>query len=348
FKWLGLKVAFSIWIRQLFTLAVSADLYRGLPAIYVNYLDYDVFAHAFGPGNRAALRALSHVDRSIGQLARVVARLPELGYDLYVLSDHGQAATRTFSDVSDRRTIGEVVLTTLAECKSAGRAAPSASRRAPGRLEPVKTRPRGAVQRMLNHGGKLHDGRVSWSGEVPDPVHVIAAGPNCLVYFTDSPDPLTAEEIHARFPGVAERLSETPGVGIVLARAANGFVCWWRGRRLSWKGDGGFGPFADRADRQVVVEGLRDLMAMPSAGDFVLYGISAPEGDVSFIPERGAHAGASQTEMQTFILHPSTVELPEEPLTHPIQLYPHFLAYRKDASDPAAGAARKDAGTLLA
>jgi len=45
-------------------------------------------------------------------------------------------------------------------------------------------------------------------------------------------------------------------------------------------------------------------MAMPSAGDLVIYGIGASEGHVSFIPEMGAHAGPSADEMQTFIVRP--------------------------------------------
>ena len=73
---------------------MSADLYRGVPAIYVNYLDYDVFAHAFGPASQPARRALRRLDASIGQLARVIRRLPELGYDLYVCSDHGPGAMK--------------------------------------------------------------------------------------------------------------------------------------------------------------------------------------------------------------------------------------------------------------
>lgn len=66
---------------------------------------------------------------------------------------------------------------------------------------------------------------------------------------------------------------------------------------------------------------------MPSAGDLVLYGIGAPAGDVSFLDERGAHAGPSPSELDTFILHPPTVTLPDAPLTHPVQLYQHFAAY---------------------
>jgi hypothetical protein len=73
--WLGLKIVFSVWVRELFTLSVSADLYRGVPAVYVNYLDYDVFAHAFGPTHRSTLRALHRIDNAIGQLVRIVGRL---------------------------------------------------------------------------------------------------------------------------------------------------------------------------------------------------------------------------------------------------------------------------------
>ena len=52
-KLLVLKIAVSVWIRELFTLSASRDLYGGAPAIYVNYLDYDIFAHAWGPRSRA-------------------------------------------------------------------------------------------------------------------------------------------------------------------------------------------------------------------------------------------------------------------------------------------------------
>src|SRR5262249_48179199 len=80
-------------------LAVARDLYAGVPAVYVNYLDYDVFAHSYGPSHRRALRALRRVDGSLRKLARVLRRVPEHGYDLYVLSDHGQAPTTPYQQL---------------------------------------------------------------------------------------------------------------------------------------------------------------------------------------------------------------------------------------------------------
>jgi hypothetical protein len=320
---LALKLGVSIWVRQFFTLAASADLYRGLPAVYVNYLDYDVFAHAFGPGHRNALQALRRVDRSIHQLARVVRRLPELHYDLYVCSDHGQTASRYFGQVSGGRSIDEVVHAILAE-SGAARAPGETGRTAQGGNGDCCPRSLGLWQRIWEHGER--DDRSGSPRRAEGGIRVIAAGPNAFVYFLDSPDPLLIEEIEHRHPGAVARLSAEPGIGLVLARSATGAVCWWRGRPMSLDGDGGDGPFAARADREIVLAGLRELMAMPSAGDLVLYGTGAGGADVSFIDERGAHAGPSEAEMNTFLLHPPGAA-PPAPITHPTQLYPHFAAY---------------------
>jgi predicted AlkP superfamily pyrophosphatase or phosphodiesterase len=73
------------------------------PTVYVSYLDYDVAAHAFGPESRTAIRALRRVDRAIRQIWRVRRRVPEHRYDLYVLADHGQAASRPYRELTGGR-----------------------------------------------------------------------------------------------------------------------------------------------------------------------------------------------------------------------------------------------------
>lgn len=333
-RWLLLKIGLSIWTRQLFTLAASSDLYRGAPAVFVNYLEYDVFAHAFGPEHPYALRALRRVDRSIRQLVRILRRLPEMGYDLYILSDHGQVASRPFTSVSGGRSIAEVVRATF----GGSGPAPGLAESVPPLLEQVETYRRarwpGLIQRFLTY---LERDFARWLGRTGAPpamggVHVVAAGPNAFVYVTDSAEPLTAEDIERRWPGAPAALSRHPGVGFVLARSAGGPVCWYRGERISLAPGSDGGPFRSRPDRDVVLTGLRELMAMPSAGDLVVYGIGAREGDVSFLDERGAHAGPAERELQTFLLYPRSVRLPGGALTHPAQLYPHFIAYREAGS----------------
>lgn len=335
FKWLAFKIGLSIWTRQLFTLAVSGELYRGTPAVYVNYLEYDVFAHAFGPRHRLALRALRRIDRSVAQLARIVRRLPERAYDLYVLSDHGQAATTPFERVSRGSSIEATVLAALSTHALSPVPAPLRTGADQDLHEPHfrlfhRTHVPGIFQRFLTY---LERDFPSWlgAGDAPERlpgVRVIAAGPNAFVYFTDRQDPLSAEEIERRYPGAGEALSRHPGIGLVLARSADGPVCWHRGGRTSLGPAARGGPFDQRRDREIVLKGLQELMAMPSAGDLVLYGIGASAGDVSFLDERGAHAGPSEAELHTFLLHPPAVSVADELLAHPALLYSHFAGYR--------------------
>jgi hypothetical protein len=334
-KWLAIKIGMSVWLRELFTLAVARDLYAGVPVVYVNFLDYDVVAHAWGPRHRRALRALRLVDASIHRLWRVLRRVPEHRYDLYVLSDHGQATCTPYRDLTGGPPLEQALFDDFFDPAGAPRQEP---RQSPTRWLASGVRAYrahhapGFFQRFVNY---LERDFPRVLGEAPEArqhqgIRVISAGPNAFVYFLDSEQPLTLEQIEARFAALASKISAARGVGLVLVRSESGPLCYWRGQRYSLD-ELSTGPFADRPDLALVATGIRDLMAMPAAGDLVIYGIDAPEGDVSFIPEIGAHAGPSASEMDTFLIHPSAVDIPT-PITHPIQLYSHFVRYQPEAA----------------
>ncbi len=331
-KWLAIKLGISVWLQELFTLAVSRDLYRGVPAVYVNYLDYDVFAHAYGPRHRAALRSLHRIDRSLRQLWRVLRRVPEHGYDLYILSDHGQAACQPFTRLTAGRPLERLLFDEFLDPDGAGSVtAPWRGRLRSGITGFRRGRSPGLFQRFVNYLEADFPwllGGVKGSRQ-QGLVRVVAAGPNALVYWVDVEEPLGMERIEDRAPGLAEALSRLPGVGFVLARSAGGPLCWWRGKCYPLSREHP-GPFAGREDLELVLQGIADLMAMPCAGDLVLYGEGAPEGNVSFVPELGAHAGPSADELHTFIVHPAHVTLPPS-VDHPRELYPHFRRYQEAA-----------------
>jgi hypothetical protein len=320
-RWLTIKLGLSVWVRALFTLAVSRDLYLGTPAVYVNYLDYDVAAHAFGPRSRRAVGSLRRVDRAIQQLWRVARRVPEHAYDLYVLSDHGQASCVPYRDLTDGRRLERWILDELIDARPSTRTRASSQPDSAGEWET-----HGLFQRFLNY----LDEDIVRAGEKEahehDGIRVISAGPNAFLYVTDAAAPLDAEALDQRLPGLADELSRSDGIGFVLARSAAGPLCFWQGKRYPLR-EGALGPFTGRADAALVVRGIEDLMAMPSAGDLVIYGIGAAKGHVSYIAEHGAHAGPSADELHTFIVRPTARTLPGA-ITHPIQLYDHFMRYQ--------------------
>jgi Type I phosphodiesterase / nucleotide pyrophosphatase len=330
-QWFTIKLGLSVWLRELFTLAVSRDLYRAVPAVYVNYLDYDVFAHGFGPGHRRALRALRPVDHAIRRLARVLRRVPEHHYDFYILSDHGQARSRSFTKLAGGRPFERVFFEDVLPLPDPMPSAPPRARRWRDRVYGIRTGEPGTLQRFFNY---LEEDFFSMPDEAKetmerDGLRVVSAGPNAFVYVVDEPEPLDMDAVEERYPGLAENLSRCAGVGYVLARSAGGPVCWWRGKRYRLE-SGEVDPFAGRADLALVVDGIHGLMAMPSAGDLVVYGTDAPGGHVSFIPELGAHAGPSPEELHTFIIRPTDRRLPA-PITHPTHLYPYFMGYQEVA-----------------
>jgi len=338
-RWLVIKVAISVWLRQLFTLAVSRDLYAGVSAIYVNYLDYDVFAHAYGPRHRRAYRALRRIDASIRQLWTVLRRVPGHGYDLYVLSDHGQAACTPYRRLARGKPLEEVLFDEFFRPPPAEMGRPTAARpgmavrRWAAALRALGTwRAPGMFQRFVNYlerdfpavlggtrGVRQHDG-----------IRVIAAGPNAFVYFVDTREPVPFERIEERFPGIVAALSRSPGIGLVLTRAAAGPLCFWRGKPYGLD-DLALGPFAGRQDLDRVTEGVRDLLSMPSAGDLVIYGTAAPEGHVSYVNEVGGHAGAAAEELHAFLIGPVASAVPAT-ITHPVELYPIFVRYQERAA----------------
>jgi hypothetical protein len=66
----------------------------------------------------------------------------------------------------------------------------------------------------------------------------------------------------------------------------------------------------------------------------VIYSTGAAGGNVSFIPEHGSHAGPSAEEMNTFIVRPRKIVLAQT-ITHPAQLYDHFLRYQSGFANAA-------------
>jgi hypothetical protein len=326
-RWFMIKVGISVWIRGFFTMATCRDLYAGVPAVYVNYVDYDEAAHAFGPSSRPALVTLARVDRAIRQLWRVVRRVPEHRYDFYILADHGQTPCKPYREVNGGQRFEQWIfdqgLTSSPEPPKRDSSGDQ------GLAHGIRSRRKGVAgffQHFLNYVDEDYMRRSDPEAYEKDRIRVISAGPNAFLYCLDEKEPCDFDTLEKRFPGLAEKLSLSPGVGLVLARSNSGPVCFCQGKRYRFP-ESGAGPFADRADAALVIQGITDLLMMPSAGDFVIYGTGASGGHVSFIPEHGSHAGPSAEEMNTFIVRPSEIVFGEA-ITHPSQLYDHFIRYQ--------------------
>jgi hypothetical protein len=196
-------------------MAVSRDLYAWVPAVYVNYVDYDEAAHNFGPVSRPALANLRRVDRAIRQLWRVVRRVPEHRYDIYILSDHGQTPCKSYEQLTGGQRFEQWIFNEFLDGKQT--TAPG-GRSKSSLVHGIRDRRRGTTelfQHFLNYLDEDFIRRSDPEAHEKDGIRVISAGPNAFLYVLATEKPVNADELERRFPELAKKLSLSPGVGLV-------------------------------------------------------------------------------------------------------------------------------------
>jgi hypothetical protein len=99
-RYLGHRIALAGLFRDAALHAILVDLAAGLPAVFVDLLAFDSASHRRGPEAPVAARRLAAMDRAVGLLVDAAAALPELRYEVVVLSDHGHVATLPFERVA--------------------------------------------------------------------------------------------------------------------------------------------------------------------------------------------------------------------------------------------------------
>jgi putative membrane protein len=90
-----LRAASTVFLREVNTSLLVAEMFGGVPVSYVTFVGYDVVAHHAGPARNDAFRVLRDIDKKIKLLARAAEDAPR-PYYFVLLSDHGQSFGATF------------------------------------------------------------------------------------------------------------------------------------------------------------------------------------------------------------------------------------------------------------
>ena len=326
-----LRAAACVVLRDLSIGLVLEDMHRGVPAIYVDLVNYDEVAHHAGPERPEALDAIAEADRQIGILARAAAGTPR-PYHVVVLSDHGQSQGATFRQrygrslealvrdlmagepavlaaTSDVEGWGYVntVLTQLAGGE--GRGARAARRRLDDTDGTDETDDRHAP-------AEPHDGPATVTAAHRDVV-VAASGNLANVYLATEPGRVTWERLDELHPGFVEALASHPGIGLVLVRSESEGPVVLGGRGLRDLDTGhveGQDPLARFGD--LALAHLRRLDGIANVGDLAVISMLDPEtGEVAAFEELvGSHGGIGGAQTEAFLLYPAAFAEPAEPV----------------------------------
>ena len=289
------------------------DIARGIPIVYACFIGYDEYAHRRGPFSRMALLKLWELDRMLGRILASVAALPELKYEIYLFSDHGQVATRP-AELVLGESLGEHL---LADGRTAGSETVAFGGGGGGETAAIAARARWLRRVAGAVPGTLGKTALAWARHLakaldaaqPDhadgPLVVVPAGDIAHVYSTRVPEPLREAEIRARHPGLLERCAKSPAIGFTLVRGDRGPIALRGDRRLELNRAQDALEMAHLVGHPLAAVYARDLLRIHSAGDLILLGTAAPCGaTVAFPFEFGSHGGLSPEQLDTFVIHP--------------------------------------------
>jgi hypothetical protein len=272
------RVLIGAVLRELAVQGILVDLSRGIPAVFVDFLAYDETAHRRGPDSEAALRCLSSIDASLAMIFAAADAVPELGYEVHVVSDHGHVPTIPFESLAGVPLPEFVAL--------ADRGSPL---------------PRGPPARP--HRGLL--GRRAAGVARANHVAVAEAGDLAHVYFLAEPGPLPLEALRARHWRVLAALSASRAVGMLAVRGGDRGFALVRGDLfdLSDPRDVARLPHPEPS---VVATYLSDLLALPDSGDIVVQGWRGDAREVvAYAWEFGSHGGVAPEELECFLALPA-------------------------------------------
>ncbi|HKJ92391.1 MAG TPA: alkaline phosphatase family protein [Longimicrobiales bacterium] len=345
-----LHIGSNVLLRELQTLAVLLDVYTGVPAIFTTYNAYDEFAHHFGPSSRTAMKGLRALDRRIGEILRLVRRVPGRPYDVFILSDHGQTPSVPYR-VRYGETLGDTLvdvanLGVFALAETGDYAPPTAAVDfLATELEEIAI-----TSHQPTRGLGLRIGRWlrRYYGIFPlvaetvrvDTAHdlvVTYSSSLAHLYWTEPARPLTLDDVraHPDRHALYAFLLAHHGIGLVLTRLLDGVHAEsHRGRALiPARGDvmvlSGEDPLKPYVEDPRQLRALFRLARMPNAGDLVLFGDYDPDTDqqVCFDDQVGAHGALGGRQSWPFILSPPGVISKRYPIDDPLDLHPVFDRY---------------------
>jgi len=322
----GMRAVSNVLLRDLNVTFLVNAMGRGVPIMYVDFVDYDELAHHAGPERLESLRSLTGVDRVLSSIARAAETAPR-DYEIVVLSDHGQTQGATFL-----QRYGQTLEALIQDLMGGGSTLAMGGEGegwgpANALLTEITNRPGVAGRAATAALGSRREGGAVEIGAKPrpapgpeegEPQLVVGASGNLAnVYFLAEDRRMTLEEIEARHPGLVGGLVAHPGIGFVLVRSDD------RGPLVIGRegvhhldddridGRDPLAPFGTRA-----ADALRRLDSFTHIGDLLVNSTYDEELEevAAFEELVGSHGGFGGPQVRPFILAPTDLPYDGEPV----------------------------------
>lgn len=331
-----LRAATTVVLSELTIAMLIADIERGVPATYADFVGYDEVAHHSGIAAPEALETLRRTDEHLRRLFTMLTDAPR-PYYVVILSDHGQTQGSTFEQrygrsletlVHELALEAEIAAPVLAgESWNNVNGMLSDAAAEQSRLGRTVAR---ATRKKTDHGEVALGPTTETEADADDgDIVVLASGNLGLLSFTAIEGRAARQDIETAHPGLIDGIAQHEGVGWVLVRddEAGDVVIGGGGiRRLdddTVEGSDPLGPFGPNA-----ADHLRRTSGFDNCPDLLVNSFYDPitgEG-AAFEELIGFHGGMGGAQCHPFVLAPTGLPV-AEPLVGAVSIHELFKSW---------------------
>jgi hypothetical protein len=327
------RLLMNVVLTEIITIGAAIDIKRGVPRIYLNYMNYDEIAHMRGPNSASAYLMVRALDRRV---KRLLSKIPD-DYDVYILSDHGQHDSVTFKSIN-----GMELSEFISRCTHAQSFWLTSAFE--GRLSLLSIMMRQTIDFVKDASAPLRWMGTSFANgvlKVLKPKHhefvwmnkeQIFVSDSCSmanIYFNLSNERMDISAIRKRHPKLIDKLVNNKGIGIVMGKEADKVLLFGKGGKMtitagsvSKEGKEFLRNFGDEA---VLIHQLREFNRHDNVGDLVLFGNYSDGVAVSFTDHVGAHGGIGGEMQYPFFISKKKADLSK--VTNARELHKIFAKY---------------------
>ncbi len=307
----------SVLLRELTTHLIIEDLFKGTQSIYATYVGYDVVAHHTGIDSPASFSVLRGIDKQIERIVQA-AKASNNYYQFALLSDHGQSQGETFKQKYGY-TLEEMIRGLFSNDLDI--ASTGASEETKGYINSLLQEALIPHERISLTAKKIYDQMKSRKGNYPyfnlpensespktSDVVICPSGNMALVYFTNTLNRLSLEEISLQYPSLIPDIVSHPGIGFVMVNSIlHGTVVIHSNGIHYLSEDRSEGTDLFQKYDLGTKNQLLKLDRYKNNGDLILFSDYDPisQNTSAFEELVGHHGGLGGLQTEAFVLYPS-------------------------------------------
>lgn len=326
-------------VREISTETALLDMQRSVPYIYLTYGGYDWISHYRGPDSLSAFTLLKGIDSDLKRLYKVARKE---GYDLYVLSDHGQVPAIPFDRLYYESF--EHFVEKISRLPTKGLHSDQDERSSRMKYiyyklhyyyEHMSFPLRVGIHALLKYMGrqlrKEHkEPHVDWKEKKQ--ILLLYSSSLAQLYFTDSTHRCSLSEIEKKYPQFLEKLVAHPGVGFVIGKEGKDIIVLHARGKIILSGNkelhSGEKFLHVYGDEKKLLKQIRYFADLKYSGDLILNGAFDGKRIVAFEHFHfGSHDSIGGKQNDAFFISREKISL--DHVLNAKELYHIFRAYHE-------------------